>query len=326
MIWHQHQPYYKDLASGELVLPWVRLHGVKDYYGMARLLSEFPRVRCAVNLVPSMLAQLQDYVDGKVTDPFLRRTEIAADALSQEDAAFLLDNFFMAQWDRMIRIYPRYSQLLAMRRPGRRNVLTALEDFKTADLRDLQVWFNLCWFHPVSFEESEVLRELVRKGGRFTEDDKAAMLAEQRAVLAQVIPLHRELAARGQIELTSTPYYHPILPLLCDMNSATVAMPNTPLPHGHVSLARDAEAQVKKSVDFHRELFGVNPEGMWPAEGSVSSDIVPLMAAHSVKWIATDEEILGATLRENLRGEHGKVLPPPICSTAHGSATRRVPA
>jgi alpha-amylase/alpha-mannosidase (GH57 family) len=312
IIWHQHQPYYKDLSSGEMVLPWVRLHGVKDYYGMAKLLSEFPGVKCAINLVPSMLAQLLDYVHGKASDPFLRRTEIHADALSSEDACFILDNFFMAQWDRMIRIYPRYAELLHMRKPGRRGTLQALDDFKKHDLRDLQAWFNLAWFHPVSFEESATLRELVKKGSHFTEQDKEAILLEQKRVLAQVIPLHRELAERGQVELTTTPYYHPILPLLCDMRSALVAMPNVPLPSGHTPLRNDAELHVRKAVDFHRELFGHAPEGMWPAEGSVSPEIVPLLAAHGIRWMATDEEILAASLKERIRGDHGKLERPDL--------------
>ena len=310
IVWHQHQPYYKDLVSGEMVLPWVRLHGVKDYYGMARLLYEFPGVKCTINLVPSMLAQLQDYVDGKVTDGFLRRTEIPADALSTDDACYILDHFFMAQWDRMIRVHPRYKQLLDMRRMGKCGARQALEDFKEHDLRDLQVWFNLAWFHPVSFEESLVLRELLEKGRDYTEDDKAAMLAEQRAILARVIPLHKELAARGQIELTTTPYYHPILPLLCDMRSSLEAMPDTPLPSGHVSLISDAEAQVKKAVDFHRELFGSAPRGMWPAEGSVSPDIVPILQAQGIQWFATDEEILAASLKKKIRGDFGKLNAP----------------
>ncbi|HYG76475.1 MAG TPA: glycoside hydrolase family 57 protein, partial [Planctomycetota bacterium] len=312
IIWHQHQPYYKDLSSGELVLPWVRLHGIKDYYGMARLLSEFPGVKCTINLVPSMLAQLLDYVEKDASDPFLRRTIIPADTLSREDACFILDHFFMAQWDRMIRVYPRYKELLELRRMGRATALRALDDFKVQDLRDLQMWFNLTWFHPVSFEESEVLRELRRKERNFDERDKALMLQEQRNVLARVIPLHKELAARHQVELTTTPFYHPILPLLCDMRSAQVAMPGTPLPNGHVSLADDAEMQIKRAVDYHRQLFGVAPEGMWPSEGSVSPEMIPLVARHGIRWIATDEGILAGSTGQRLRTPAGKLERPDL--------------
>ncbi len=202
LLWHQHQPYYKDLASGEMILPWVRLHGIKDYYGMARLLSEFPGARCTINLVPSKLSPLIDYVEKGASDPFLRRTVIDADALSSEDACFVLDHFFMAQWDRMIRVHPRYRELLELRRFDRRPSSRALEDFSVKDLRDLQVWFNLAWFHPVSFEESQALRDLRAKGRDFSEQDKTVLLQEQKLVLAKVIPLHKELAARRQVELT----------------------------------------------------------------------------------------------------------------------------
>ncbi|HYF50834.1 MAG TPA: glycoside hydrolase family 57 protein [Planctomycetota bacterium] len=312
IIWHQHQPYYKDLASGEMVLPWVRLHGIKDYYGMARLISEFPGVRCTINLVPSMLSQLVDYVEKDATDPFLRRTVIPADGLSVEDVRFILDHFFMAQWDRMIRPIPRYRELLDKRRFDRRSAAVAAEDFTTQDLRDLQVWFNLAWFHPVSFEESEALRELHKKGSGFTEQDKAVVVSEQKKVLARVIPLHKELAGRRQVELTTTPFYHPILPLLCDMRSCQIAMPTNPLPSGHVSLADDAEMQIKRAVEYHKEMFGVAPEGMWPSEGSVSPEIVPLVARHGIKWIATDEQILGASIQQGLRGGMGKLDRPDL--------------
>ncbi len=305
LVWHQHQPYYKDLQSGEMLLPWVRLHGIKDYYGMARLISEFPGMRCTINLVPSMLSQLEDYVERDATDPFLRRTVIHADALSELDTHFILDHFFMAQWDRMIRVHPRYGQLLEMRKLGRRSVIRAAEEFSKQDLRDLQVWFNLAWFHPVSFEESEALRSLRAKGRDFSEEDKSVMLAEQKTVLARVIPLHKELLARHQVELTTTPFYHPILPLLCDMRSAQIAMPGTPMPKGHVSLAVDAEMQVKRAVEYHKQLFGAAPTGMWPSEGSVSPEMVPIVARHGIQWIATDEEILSASIATGLRNGSG---------------------
>lgn len=312
LVWHQHQPYYKDIATGELAMPWVRLHGVKDYYGMARLLEQHPGVKATVNLVPSLVDQLLEYVNAGASDPYLHRTEIPAADLKGEDACFILDHFFHAQWDRMIRVYPRFGELLHMRRMGQRSVESALGDFAERDLRDLQVWFNLAWFHPVSFEESETLRELRKKGRDFSEADKAAMLKVHREVLARVVPLHAELAQRGQLELTATPFYHPILPLLCDMESARVAMPGTALPEGHCKNEVDAEAHVAKAVAFHKRVFGVAPEGMWPAEGSVSPAILPLLQRQGIRWFATDEEILGHSLGERLRGNFGKLERPDL--------------
>jgi len=307
ILWHQHQPYYKDLATGELVMPWVRLHGVKDYYGMAKLVEQCPGMRCTINLVPCMLAQLLDYVEHGATDPFLRHTELPAEEAQEKDAIFILDHFFMAQWDRMIRVHPRYGELLELRRFGRRSAQSALDDFSAQDLLDLQVWFNLAWFHPVSFEETPSLRELAKKARDFSEDDKQELLRVQREVLAQVVPLHAELVKRGQLELTTTPFYHPILPLLCDMNRAREAMPRTALPAGHVALADDAEQQVAQAVHFHTRIFGQPPAGMWPSEGSVAPEILPILARHGLRWLATDEEILSASLGTGLRGGFGRL-------------------
>ncbi|MCZ7645112.1 MAG: glycoside hydrolase family 57 protein [Planctomycetota bacterium] len=312
VFWHQHQPYYKDQGTGEMVMPWVRLHGIKDYYGMARLIQMFPGMRCTINLVPSMVAQVLDYVEHGATDPYLRRTEMPADALSAEDAQFVLDGFFMAHWDRMVRPYSRYGELLERRRFGRRPAARAAEDFSVQDLRDLQIWFNLTWFHPLCFEEYEALRVLREKGRDFSEADKQAMLAVQKDVLAKVVPLHRELAEKGQVELTTTPFYHPILPLLLDMEAALEAMPRTPLPAGHFRNVEDAEAHVAKAVRFHEKFLGEAPVGMWPAEGSVSPALVPLVARHGIKWIATDEEILSASLGQGLRGGFGRMERPDL--------------
>lgn len=325
IVWHQHQPFYKDLQTGSLVMPWVRLHGIKDYYGMARLIENVPCMRCTINLVPSLVMQLMDYVENDAKDPVLTHTEMNADALEEKEAVYILDNFFNAQHAHMIRAYPRYAELLDVRRIGRRGAKNALTDFGVQDLRDLQVWFNLAWFHPISFEESEALRGLRKKGRDFTEKDKKVMLEEQRAVLAKVIPLHKKLAAEGQIELTTTPFYHPILPLLCDMESALEAMPGTPMPEGHLSIQEDAEVHVQKAVDYHKEIFGEAPVGMWPAEGSVSPLILPLLAKRGIQWIATDEGILSASLATGLRGAYGKIDRPDLLyrpwTVSHEDAT-----
>ena len=142
-LWHQHQPYYPDDVSGENPMPWVRLHGVKDYYGMALHLLEFPEMRCTINLVPSLLLQLQAYIERGASDRFLDVSRIPAADLSEDDCLFLLDHFFMANTDFMIRPFPRYAELHQRRAHGRNSARDALRRFQTRDLRDLQVWFNL---------------------------------------------------------------------------------------------------------------------------------------------------------------------------------------
>ena len=294
-LWHQHQPYYPDDVAGENPMPWVRLHGVKDYYGMALHLLEFPEMRCTINLVPSLLVQLLAYTDHGASDRFLDVSRASADGLSEADGLFLLDHFFMANPDHMIRPFPRYAELYNRRGLGRSTAREALRRFKPVDLRDLQVWFNLAWVHPLAFERDDLLRGLRDKGRNYTEDDKQALLAKHIAILREILPLHRKLAASGQVELTTTPFYHPILPLLLDKKLAREAMPNAPLPRHTTGYPDDAALQVRRAVEQHVALFGKPPRGMWPAEGSVCQSMIPLVAQHGIQWIATDEQILSAS-------------------------------
>ncbi|HMB07802.1 MAG TPA: glycoside hydrolase family 57 protein [Isosphaeraceae bacterium] len=299
LMWHQHQPYYPDDVAGENPMPWVRLHGTKDYLGMALHLEEVPEFRCTVNLVPSLLVQLEAYVNG-ATDKHLRVSRLPADGLDHDDAIYLIDNFFMAYADAMIRPHPRYHELYVLRGLGINSGEQALPRFRARDLRDLQVWSNLAWMHPLLFEKDPELAEFKAKGRRYTEDEKQWLLDKQRALLAQIIPLHRKLADRGQVELTTTPFYHPILPLLLDKRLAREAMPAVNLPAYRDGYPEDAEVHVARAVAWHRDLFGARPRGMWPSEGSVCQAMLPLLARHGIQWIATDEEILGCSL-------HGKV-------------------
>jgi alpha-amylase/alpha-mannosidase (GH57 family) len=294
-LWHQHQPYYPDDVAGDNPMPWVRLHGVKDYYGMARHLLEVPDVACTINLVPSLLVQLTAYTERGATDRFLELSRLLASSLTEADAVFLLDHFFMANAEQMILPYPRYAELYHRRGVGRNSAKEALRRFGERDLRDLQVWFNLTWIHPLAFDDDDALRELRDKGRHFSEDDKAVVLARQLEILRQVIPLHRQLADSGQVELTTTPFYHPILPLLFDKKLAREALPDVKLPRYTGGYPEDAEVHVRRALEYHARTFGKAPAGLWPAEGSVCQSMLPLLARHGVRWLATDEEVLGAS-------------------------------
>jgi alpha-amylase/alpha-mannosidase (GH57 family) len=291
-LWHQHQPYYPDDLAGQSAMPWVRLHGVKDYYGMALHLLEFPEMHCTINLVPSLLLQLQAYTERGATDDFLLASRRPADSLSEEDCIFLLDSFFFANAETMIRPNPRYAELYHRRGLGRNTAREALRRFQERDFRDLQVWFNLAWIHPLAFERDSELQALRDKGRYFTEVEKNWLLDKQLEILKQVIPLHRKLAESGQVELTTTPYYHPILPLLLDKKLAREAVPDIKLPRFTSSYAEDATVQVRRAVEQHAQIFGHRPQGMWPAEGSVCQEMLPFLAQLGIRWIATDEEIL----------------------------------
>ncbi|MDG3004157.1 glycoside hydrolase family 57 protein [Paludisphaera mucosa] len=294
LMWHQHQPYYPDDATGENPMPWVRLHAVKDYLGMALHLEEVPEFHCTINLVPSLLQQLEAYVGG-ATDKHLIVSRKPVDGLDREDVFYLLDNFFMAFPDSMIRPHPRYHELYLLRSSWSLSGEQARTRFRPRDFRDLQVWSNLAWFHPLLFEKDPELAAFKEQGRDYSEDDKQWLLDKQRELLGQVVPLHRKLAERGQVELTTTPYYHPILPLLLDKKLAREAMPEVALPAYREGYPEDAEVHVRRAVESHIRRFGTAPRGMWPSEGSVCQALIPLLARHGIEWIATDEEILGCS-------------------------------
>jgi len=300
ILWHMHQPFYKDLVTGEYILPWARLHAVKDYYDMVAILDKFPEVRVTFNVVPSLLIQVEDYVVNKVSDKFLILTLKDPSALSLEERVFILQNFFMGNWDTMIKPYRRYHDLLLKR--GRfvssAELARVARRFSDQEILDLQVWFNLTWFGFIYKNEDAVIKELIKKGKYFTGDDKKAVIDKQWEIMGKVIPKYKELEDRGQIELTTTPFYHPILPLLCDTNSAKEAMPYIKLPEAAFQHPEDAEAQIRMAVEFHQQRFGRKPRGMWPSEGSVSEPIIPLVGKAGIKWLATDEGILERSLNK----------------------------
>ena len=204
-LWHMHQPFYKDLWSGEYKLPWTRLHALKDYAGMVEILSEFPSVHQTFNLVPSMVLQIDDYAQGTASDPFLDCAVAPAEGLSEAQRSFILKYFFQANYDKIICRYPRYREL--REKHG---------DFSAQDFRDLQVLSQIAWFDEDVLARDEELIELVRKGRDYSLEDQALMARKQRASLERVLPVYRKFAARGQIEISTTPFYHPILPLICD--------------------------------------------------------------------------------------------------------------
>ncbi|MCS7166804.1 MAG: glycoside hydrolase family 57 protein [Gemmatales bacterium] len=295
LIWHMHQPWYRDDVAGETLLPWVRLHGVKSYYGMALHLQEVPEMRCTVNFVPCLVEQLRLYVEHNYTDRFLEITQIPAAELSEEQALFLLNNFFHANPQQMIFPYPRYRELYTRRAWGKLSAEQVLRRFQESDFRDLQVWFNLTWIHPLVVDQDPDLKELIRKGRFFSESDKLLVISRHRDILSRILPLYRRLAESGQIELTTTPYYHPILPLLLDKRLARETMPEVRLPRFLTPYHEDAHWHVRAAVQYHQSVFGRAPTGMWPAEGSVCQSMLPLLAEHGIQWIATDEQVLSVS-------------------------------
>jgi alpha-amylase/alpha-mannosidase (GH57 family) len=291
-LWHQHQPFYKDLVTGEYRLPWVRLHALKDYYGMVKLLDEFPNVHQNFNLVPSLITQIQDYVAGTAVDPFLNVGAKPAQDLTSKERQFALQYLFQANPANLIGRYPRYRELWERFREHGYLADKAEKYFRPRDFTDLQVLSQIAWFDEFFLEDKDVAA-LISKERDYSLEDQKFVIARERELLAEVLPAYADAAKKGLIEISATPFYHPILPLVCDTNAGAVSSPGLPLPQNSFRHPEDAREQLVRALDLHQQVFGVRPRGVWPSEGSVSEETLAIAHSLGIQWMATDEGVLG---------------------------------
>ncbi len=302
-VWHMHQPYYRVPGQDEALLPWVRLHAAKDYLHMLDVLAQYPQVHATFNLVPSLVEQLVDYGDGRLYDRVMalaQRTNWSA-----EEKAYLHNICFSINWNNIARRYPRYSELIDRRHEP--------DTFTDQDLRDLLTWFNLGWTDPNVLEKDPELHALVNKGRNFTLADTQLVIQKHLSMCHDVVARYRAMETRGQIEVTTSPYYHPILPLLIDNRLAARATPHISLPpSGYLfSAPQDANRQVRMAVDHHNQHFGRPARGLWPSEGAVAPEILPFVQAAGLRWLASDEEILARSLGITIARDHEKLMTNP---------------
>ncbi len=241
------------------------------------------------------------------TDRALELTLRPVDELTEDEREEILSSFFDADWHNQIFPQPRYKELFLQRVAG--------QPFTEQDLRDLQVWFNLTWFgKEVRDGEVELdggdrisVYRFVEQERDFSAADVRDIVAAQYAIMRAVIPIHRAMQVEGQIEISTTPFYHPILPLLVDTDRATIDRPGAG-PPTRFSHPEDADAHVRRAVEFYERHFGRSPAGMWPAEGAVSQFVVPIFARHGLAWIATDGGVLARSGRWGYEARDPDVL------------------
>ncbi|MEH2287752.1 glycoside hydrolase [Nostoc sp.] len=300
-IWHQHQPLYKSPGSGvslspsqQYRLPWVRLHGTKDYLDLVLLLEQYPKLHQTVNLVPSLILQLEDYIAGTAFDPYLTASLTPDEQLTYQQREFIIQHFFDANHHTLIDPHPRYAQLYQQRQE--KGQAWCLANWELSDYGDLLAWHNLAWIDPLFWDDPEIAAWL-KQGRNFTLGDRQRIYSKQREILSRIIPQHRKMQDAGQLEVTITPYTHPILPLLADTNSGRVAVPNMTLPKQRFQWAEDIPRHLRKAWDIYQDRFGQIPRGLWPSEQSVSPAILPDIINQGFKWICSDETVLGSTLK-----------------------------
>lgn len=313
-LWHMHQPFYKDPETSSYRLPWVRLHGTKDYLDMVDILTEFPDIKQTYNFTPSLLKQITDYTEKRAKDRHLELTLKPALDLDNDEKLFILDNFFLANTDTMIRPFSRYHELLNKRGLylTKSELVQAVNSFSRNDFLDLQVLFNLCWIDPLFREKDPFLKMLVEKGSNYTEEEKQMLISKQMSILREIIPKYTYIAQKNQIEISASPFYHPILPLLCNTNSAKIALPDIQLPKKPFIHPEDAETQIKMGIEYFEKIFGFRTRGMWPSEGSVSEEVLKIISKQGIQWIGTDEEILSVSIGKQLRDSSRNISKPDI--------------
>ena len=294
-LWHMHQPSYLDPLTNEMVLPWVRLHGVRGYYDIPFMARKFPEIRQTVNLVPVLLDQILALADGSVVDSYQVLSLKPASDLDQADRIFMAKNFFSCAFETMVKPYPRYLflwQKIQSRQPvSDSDYQKVVSDMNVQDFLDLQMWFNLTWFGYGARNRYPEIEEWISQGANFSEAEKKALFSLQNTILKELLPLYKKLAEEGLVEISTSPYYHPILPLLVSSKSARRAHPNLPLPD-EFAYPEDAEGQISRALARHEQVFGIRPKGMWPSEGSVSPEVVSIAAKQGLSWMASDEDIL----------------------------------
>jgi len=300
LLWHMHQPYYVNPLTKKAMMPWVRLHAAKGYLDMIDLVTAQPDLRVNFNFTPVLVRQILELVNHEVQDDWENVSRKPAANLDEPERRHLLENFFKINWDTLVRPVPRYAELLAKR--GANYTLAKLDSvvrtFSEADFRDLQTLYNLQWCGFSALRRFPLLKELKAKGRDFTEQEKNAVLDIHRQILGLVLGEYRAAAERGQIELTTTPYFHPIMPLVYDTSIARRCQPQSPLP-STFSAPEDVRAQLRLAQELHEKVFGHRARGLWPSEGSIAPEIVPLMVEAGINYFCSDEGNLFKSLKND---------------------------
>ncbi len=305
-LWHMHQPDYRDYSNGDFVMPWTYLHAIKDYTDMAYHLERHPKVCAVVNFVPILLEQLEDYADqfasGQLRDPLLRMlVHEDSCALSAGQRQLILDACFRSNHTKMVAPYPAYKRLHELFNRLQTDGEAALSYLSGQFMADLLTWYHLAWCGESVRREHTLVVRLMSKAEGFTYEDRKQLFDLLGELIGGIIPRYRKLAESGQVEISATPYYHPLAPLLIDFACAKEAMPDAPMPQairypaGKIRVA----AHVDKARKSHAARFGAEPAGMWPAEGSISTSTLEVLAEQGCQWAASGEGVLVNSLHQS---------------------------
>ncbi len=289
--WHMHQPVYQLTPTGDYLMPWVRLHAVKDYLDMVLILEKFPKIKLNFNLVPVLLDSLIDYGENDLHDIHSRLTVTDVEDLTADDKEFIINNFFDANFHSMILPSDEYNRLYQKYQLNPENDINM---FSNQEYSDLMALFNLAWFDPIYKNMYPELKKLIKKGKGYTTEDRIKIIDIQRDIIRKIIPTYKKFSDEGKIEITTSPYYHPILPILLDIKGIKKSS-ETDLPL-NLKMELDAKMQTEMALDRMEDIFGKRPRGIWPSEHCVNGKELNLFKELGVDWTISDEGILSNSI------------------------------
>lgn len=290
--WHFHQPVYQLEAGSDYIMPWTRLHAVKDYLDMLTILKKHPDTKLNFNIVPILLDSFIRYGQQNFHDIHSRISVKAVEELTDEDKSFIINNFFDANYQFMILPQKEYDRLI-----HKYQYTKDINDFTPQEYSDLMALFNLSWIDSSHQKDYPELKRLYRKSSGYTQEDRIKIIEIQRDIIRRIIPTFKKFLKEGKIELTTSPHYHPILPILLDINDVS-GNSNNDLPT-NLNMQKDAEEQIVQALNIMQENFGIRPKGIWPSEHCISNKTLDLLAKLGIKWTISDEGVFANSIKSD---------------------------
>ena len=309
LCWHMPQPQYSEPMGGSYQLPWTYLHAIKDYVDMAWHLEQIPEARAVVNFAPTLLEQIDDYDQqlkgrfkgtGCLKDPLLIALDSPVQPVHIEERQTILNACLRANDEKLIAPFPIFAKLAEMARwvlEDKQRLAYLNDQF----LVDMLVWYHLVWMGESVRRNDIRIQALMKKGQQFNFHDRRQLMIVIGELLSDVIPRYRRLAEAKKVELSVTPYAHPIVPLLLDINSTLEAMPDALLPQIRQYPGGDVRTDwhMEKGLEVFESFFGFRPKGCWPSEGAVSKPTIESVAKHGFSWTASGENVLRNSLQKS---------------------------
>jgi len=304
--WHFHQPVYS--LENTYLMPWVRLHAVKDYLDMLLIMKKFPKLKMNFNLDCGLLDSLIDYTEKGMSDIPAQLTCKPVDDLTTDEREFILNNFFSAKYATMIYHHERYKELY---KKAIVNENLTIDDFSDSEISDLMALFNLSWMDPTHKDHFPELRKFIKKDRNYSLEDRIEIIKFHEKIMASIIPAYKKFAEEGRIEITTSPYYHPILPILLDVKNATANTPVSDDLPDNLKTKDDAYNQTLNALNRIEELFGIRPKGIWASELCLNEKTLKMFQELGINWTISDEKVLArSTGHEFIRDFKGNLKDP----------------